>query len=129
MCLVGSVSGSGVDLRVGISSRSFIGNNLLLKLSGTFFLALNNNPNWFKENFFSLVFLPLSKFFIFAENLVAHHQHLLMTNILHVYPLKTQYAKNIHENNNFIYFDLYRRLSVLILSFKLRISINLSQIR
>ena len=48
MCLVGSVASSGVGsrvgLRVGILSKFFIVNNLLLKLLRTFSLALNDNP-------------------------------------------------------------------------------------
>ena len=47
----------------GACSRSFIGNNLLLKLIRTFFLALNNNPKLFKKDFLSSVFVPLSKLF------------------------------------------------------------------
>ena len=46
-CLVGSVSSFGVDSRVGILSKFFIGNSLLLKLLRTFSLALNNNPKLF----------------------------------------------------------------------------------
>ena len=49
--LIGYVASSGVGShvvsRVGIVSKFFIGNNLLLKLLKTFSLALNNNPKLF----------------------------------------------------------------------------------
>ena len=60
---VGSVATSGVGSRAGILSKFFIGNNLLLKLLRAFSLALNNIPKLFKKDFFSKVFIPLSKFF------------------------------------------------------------------
>ena len=50
----GSLFGSGVGSRVGILSIFFIGNNLLLKILKTFFLALNNNPKLFKKDFFHM---------------------------------------------------------------------------
>ena len=56
--VAGSVAGFEVDGRVGISSKFFIRNNLLLKLSRIFSLALNNNPNLFLKDFFQ-VFLYL----------------------------------------------------------------------
>ena len=40
----GSVADFGVCWRVGTLSKFFIGNNLLLKLSRRFSVALNNNP-------------------------------------------------------------------------------------
>ena len=40
-----SVAGS----RVGISSKFFIENNLLLKLLRNYFLGLNNNPKLYKK--------------------------------------------------------------------------------
>ena len=46
---VDSVPTSGVGLRVGILYKCFIENNLLLKLSKTFSLSLNNNPKLFKK--------------------------------------------------------------------------------
>ena len=61
MCLVGVVSVAGFGIgsvatsgsvagsRVGISSKFFIGNNLLLKLLRTYSLALNNNPKLYKK--------------------------------------------------------------------------------
>ena len=48
----GSVAGSGVGSRVGILSKFFIANNLLLKLFRNFFLTLNNNPKLYKKDFF-----------------------------------------------------------------------------
>ena len=57
LCLVGSVAGSDVGSRVGILSKFFIGNNLLIKLLRAFSLALNNNPKlFFKKKFFQLIF-------------------------------------------------------------------------
>ena len=56
----GSVTGSGVALRVGILSKFYIRNNLLLKLWRTFSLAINDNPNSFKKKNFQ-VFLYLSQ--------------------------------------------------------------------
>ena len=50
----GSLFGSDVGSRVGILSIFFIGNNLLLKILKTFFLALNNNPKLFKKDFFHM---------------------------------------------------------------------------
>ena len=51
MYLIGYVASSGVGSpvvsRVGIVSKFFIGNNLLLKLLKTFSLTLNNNPKLF----------------------------------------------------------------------------------
>ena len=62
---VGSVAGSaalsGAGSRAKVSFEFFIGNNLLLKLLRTFFLALNNNPKLFKRDFFQ-VFLYLHLF-------------------------------------------------------------------
>ena len=43
----GSVASSGVGSPVGILSKIFIGNNLLLKLLRTFSLAVNYNPKLF----------------------------------------------------------------------------------
>ena len=43
---------SNVGSRVEVFSKLFIGNNLLLKLLRTFFLALKNNPKLFKKYFF-----------------------------------------------------------------------------
>ena len=57
--MIGSVAGSCV----GILSKSFIGNNLLLKLLRTFSLELNNNSKLFKKHFSSSVFAPISKSF------------------------------------------------------------------
>ena len=54
----GFVAGSGDSLRVGISYKFCIGNNLLLKLLRTFSLALIDNAKLFKKNFFQ-VFLYL----------------------------------------------------------------------
>ena len=61
--------GSDIGSRVGISSKFFIGNNLL-KLLGTFSLALNSNYKLFKKDFFSGVFKNLSKFFNSLAKLV-----------------------------------------------------------
>ena len=55
---VGSAAGSCIRSHVGILSKFFIGNNLLLKLLRTFSLALNNNPKLFKITFVQ-VFLSL----------------------------------------------------------------------
>ena len=74
LCLVGvasvvvdsaasSAAFSGVGSRVGILSKLFIGNNLLLKLLKTLSLALNNNPKLCKKDFFSSAFVPFSKLF------------------------------------------------------------------
>ena len=69
--LVGSAAGSGFGLRVGIFSKFFIGNNLLLKLLRTLSLALNNNPKLFKKNSFSIAFFLLSsKLFTLAAKLL-----------------------------------------------------------
>ena len=65
--IFGSVAGSGTGSRVGILSKFFIGNNLLLKLVRTFSLALNNNPKLFKKDFLPSAFVPFSEFF----NLIA----------------------------------------------------------
>ena len=73
---------------VGILSIFIIGNNLLLKLLRTFSLALNNNPNLFKKDFFSSVFIPSSKFFNSLANYFAYYQLFLLINALHVYLLK-----------------------------------------
>ena len=43
----GSVASSGVGSPVGILSKIFLGNNLLLKLLRTFSLAVNYNPKLF----------------------------------------------------------------------------------
>ena len=43
----GFVAGSGVGWRVGTLSKYFVWNNMLLKLSRIFSLALNNNPKLF----------------------------------------------------------------------------------
>ena len=59
----GSVAVPRVASRVGILSKFFIGNNLLLKLFKSFSLALNNHPKLFKKDFLSSFFVPLSKFF------------------------------------------------------------------
>ena len=60
MCLVSSVASPGVTSRVGsgigILSKFSIGNNLLLKLLGTFSIILNNNPKLFKKIIFQLFF-------------------------------------------------------------------------
>ena len=56
--IFGFVAGSGDSLRVGISYKFCIGNNLLLKLLRTFSLALIDNAKLFKNNFFQ-VFLYL----------------------------------------------------------------------
>ena len=67
LCLDGSFASCGVVSRVSSSveilSKFFIGNSLLLKLLGTFSLAVNNNC-------FSIVFLLLSKLFILAAKLL-----------------------------------------------------------
>ena len=59
LCFLGSAAGS----RVGILSKFFYGNNLLLKLLRTFSLSLNNNPKFFKKYLFLSHFISLSKFF------------------------------------------------------------------
>ena len=59
----GFVAGAGVGWRVGILSKYFIGNNVLLKLPRIFSLALINSPKLFKKDFFSSVLVPFSKFF------------------------------------------------------------------
>ena len=56
----GSVTGFGVGLHVGILFKLYIGNNLLLTLLRTFFLALYNNSKLLKKHFFQ-VFLYLSQ--------------------------------------------------------------------
>ena len=48
-----SVATSGVVLRVGILSKFFIGNNLLLKLLRTFSLALRIILSYLKKPFFN----------------------------------------------------------------------------
>ena len=53
---VGSAAGFDVGCGVVILSKFFIGNNLFLKLFGTFPLALNNNPKLFKKYFFQAFF-------------------------------------------------------------------------
>ena len=53
-----STTFSGGGSRVEVLSNFFIGINLLLKLSRTFSVALNNNPKLFKKTFFQ-VFLHL----------------------------------------------------------------------
>ena len=58
-----SVAGSGVGSRLGILSKFFIGNNLLLKLLRTFSLVLSTDNKLFKKDFFSNVLVPFSKFF------------------------------------------------------------------
>ena len=80
MCLVGVASvgsvatsgfasaassgvGSAAGWRVGYLSKSFVGNNLLLKLLRTFCFALNNNPKLFKNTFFLSVLVLFLKFF------------------------------------------------------------------
>ena len=63
LILLGSVAGSGASSCVGILSKFFIANNLLLKPFRNFFLTLNNNPKLYKKRLFSSVFKPLSKFF------------------------------------------------------------------
>ena len=74
MCLVSSVASPGVSSRVGscigILSKFSIGNNLLLKLLGTFSIILNNNPKLFKKNYFSIIFSALSELFILAVKLL-----------------------------------------------------------
>ena len=69
LCLVGSVAASGVGSRVGILTKVFIENNLLLIVLRTFTLALNNNLKLFEKTLFQLCFLPLSKFFNLAAKL------------------------------------------------------------
>ena len=51
---IGSAARSGVGWCVRILSKLFIGNNKLLKI---FSLALNNNRNLFRKDFFSSVFV------------------------------------------------------------------------
>ena len=53
---VGSVASSGVGSHVGILSKFFIGNSLLLKLLKNFSLALNDKRRSFKKNCFSIAF-------------------------------------------------------------------------
>ena len=59
---VGSVATYGVVSCARVLSKFFIGNNLLLKLK-TSYLALKNYSKLFKKDFFSHVFISLSKFF------------------------------------------------------------------
>ena len=98
------VAGSGVRSRVAILSKFFIGNNLLLTLLRSLFLALklNNNPKLFKKDFFSNVFVPVSKFF----NLIAKLFCLWSIFCNDKYPscisLKKQYVMNIYQNYKFI---------------------------
>ena len=57
-----STTFSGGGSLVEVLSNFFIGINLLSKLSRTFSVALNNNPELFKKKFFSNVYALFSKF-------------------------------------------------------------------
>ena len=78
MCLVGSGAvngsstgaGSGACSGVGISSRFFIGNILLLKLLRIVSLVPQNNPTFFEKDYFSTCFTPLFIFFNSFTNLL-----------------------------------------------------------
>ena len=54
---VGSVASSSYSSRAGVLPKFLIGNNMLLNLLKIFSLALKN------KRFFSIVFIPLSKFY------------------------------------------------------------------
>ena len=51
-----ATSGSAAGSCVGISSKFFIGNKLLLKLLRTISLALNNNPKLLRNTFFQILY-------------------------------------------------------------------------
>ena len=66
--VAGSAALSGAGSRAKVSFEFFIGNNLLLKLLRTFFLALNNNTKLFKRDFFQL-FLDV---YLFNSKITLH---------------------------------------------------------
>ena len=79
----GCVAIFGVGWRAGILSTFLIGNNLLLKILKTFFLALKNNLKLFKKDLLSSVFVPLSKFFNSLSKLL----YLLSASFFDIFPL------------------------------------------
>ena len=81
----GSLAGSGLSSRVEILSKSFIGNNLLLKLLRTFSFAINDNPKLFEKVFYSNAFIALSKFFNLLAYYFPYYHYLLLINVLLVY--------------------------------------------
>ena len=85
VAFVGSVATSDVGSRVGILSKFFIGNNLLLKVLRTFSIALNNSSKFFQKIIFSC-FLSFSKVFVLAAKLLWSSS--ASFNALHVYFLK-----------------------------------------
>ena len=90
VAFVGSVATSDVDSRVGILSKFFIGNNLLLKVLRTFSLALNNSSKLFQKIIFIINFklflFSFSKAFILAAKLLWSSS--ASFNALHVYFFK-----------------------------------------
>ena len=60
----GSVAGCYVGSRVGILSKFFIGNNLLLKLLRTFSLALSSNTKLFQKGFLKKVLYLFQNYLI-----------------------------------------------------------------
>ena len=75
---------------VGILSKFFIGNILLLKLLRNASLALKNNPKLFKKSFFGLFLFFYEIFLIQWQIYITCYQQLLMINFLPLYLLNKQ---------------------------------------
>ena len=81
----GSAAVSGLSSRVEMLSKSFIGNNLLLKLLITFSFAINDSPKLLEKVFYSNAFITLSKFFYWLAYYFPYYHYLLLINVLYVY--------------------------------------------
>ena len=80
-----SAAVSGLSSRVEMLSKSFIGNNLLLKLLITFSFAINDNPKLLEKVFYSNAFITLSKFFHWLAYYFPYYHYLLLINVFYVY--------------------------------------------
>ena len=80
-----SAAVSGLSSRVEMLSKSFIGNNLLLKLLITFSFAINDNPKLLEKVFYSNAFITLSKFIHWLAYYFPYYHYLLLINVFYVY--------------------------------------------
>ena len=120
-----SVATSCVGLCVGILSKYYIGNNLLLKLLRTFSLALI----YFKIHFLC-VFVPFLKFFNSLAKLPCLLLVFSVDNVPSCIPLKKAIGSEYLQKLQFFpCFDLKFRSPFLMISCNLMISFNLSQIK
>ena len=87
---VGLVVSNTVGLGVGILSRFYVGNILLLKLLRISSLALRNNLACFRKYFLPLVFYLYQYPVIHSRTHFLFHQHLLMTKFPLVYLLEKE---------------------------------------